>query len=234
MAQAMSYGLRVEPVLTRDGRDLMDQVSFRTILALHYHGIRGAAEDLRVTEATIRRRLRKLDERVGGKVYGSGKLTALGVELLEQMEGRTRQLEEQLEHLWKKPTLTCDGLVLKDGELLLVRRSKAPFKGAFALPGGIMEYGERACDCVVREVEEETGLRTEVLRLIGEYSDPGRDPRGHFITLLYELRVSEGELAGGDDAEYAGFFPLNELPPLAFDHAKLVSEALGGRPEHSL
>jgi 8-oxo-dGTP diphosphatase len=87
---------------------------------------------------------------------------------------------------------------------------------------------------VVREVEEETGLRTAVTRLVGVFSDPSRDPRGHFVTLLFELRATGGSLAGGDDAESAGFFPLDRLPPLAFDHALMVELALSGRPEHNL
>jgi len=161
-------------------------------------------------------------------------LTATGSELIEQMERRQRLLEGQMEHLWRKPTLTCDGLVIRDGMLLLVRRGRDPFKGHHALPGGIVEYGETTEDCVVREVKEETGLDTEVVRLIGIFSDPARDPRGHFITLLYELSEKGGVIAGGDDAESAGFYPLDKLPLLAFDHSVLVRKALGGGPGHSI
>ncbi len=79
------------------------------------------------------------------------------------------------------------------------------------MPGGIVEYGERLEDCVVREVREETGLETRVLRLIGIFSDPGRDPRGHFVSAFYELERTGGELLAGDDAAETGFYPLDRL-----------------------
>jgi 8-oxo-dGTP diphosphatase len=230
----MSYGLRTAAVLTRDGRDIMDQAAYRTLSAVGSSGVHAAARELGVTESTIYRRMRALDLAIGGPCYRDGTLTALGEEVLEHMERHQRLLKEQLEHLWKKPTLTCDGLVLKDGKLLLIRRGRDPYKGKYALPGGIVEYGETVEDCVVREVEEETGLRTAVERLVGVYSDPRRDPRGHFITLLFELRATGGKLAHGDDADSAHFFGLDRLPPLAFEHALMIDQALSVRPGHNL
>lgn len=234
MARAMSYGLRTEAVLTRDGLDIMDQVAYDTLRAVASGGVHGASREMGVAGSTIYRRLRALGQSLGSPAYEHGSLTPQGREVLEQMERHQRLLGEQLEHLWKKPTLTCDGVVVLDGKLLLVRRGRDPSQGMYALPGGIVEYGERVEDCVVREVREETGIRTEVVRLIGALSDPDRDPRGHFITLLFELRATGGELAGGDDAESAELFPLDRLPPLAFDHALMVERALSGRPEHNL
>lgn len=234
MAHAMSFGLRAEITLTRDGLELIDETGLRTLQSVRTNGITGAAIDLGVSRRTVLRRLRTISERTGVPVYEDGRLTVIGSELIEQMERRQRLLEEQMEHLWRKPTLTCDGLVIRDGMLLLVRRGRDPFKGQYALPGGIVEYGETTEDCVVREVKEETGVETEVVRLIGIFSDPARDPRGHFITLLYELSEKGGKVVGGDDAESAGFYPLNELPSLAFDHSILVRKALVGRPGHSI
>lgn len=230
----MSYGLRTEAVLTRDGRDIMDRRAYRTLLAVASRGVKAAALDLGVAESTIYRRLRTLDQASGGSTLVGGSLTSLGEELLEQMERQERLLKEQLEHLWKKPTLTCDGILVQDGKLLLIRRGRDPCRGQHALPGGIVEYGESVEDCVVREVEEETGLRTAVKRLVGVFSDPGRDPRGHFVSLIFELNMTGGSLAGGDDAESAELVPLDRLPPLAFDHALMVELALSDRPEHSL
>jgi 8-oxo-dGTP diphosphatase len=234
MAPAMSYGLRAEGVLTKDGRDVLDMTGYRLLLALHVCGAQGAAGELGVSGTTVRRRVRMLESELGEKVLEKGRLNHLGRELLEHMELRIRLLDEQLEHLWRKPTLTCDGLLMRDGRLLLVRRGREPFKGHYALPGGILEYGESAEGCVVREMEEETGLNTEVICLAGIFSDPGRDPRGHFVTALYLLRETGGRLAAGDDAESAGFFDLDQLPPLAFDHSKLVEEGLRIASEHSL
>ncbi|MCG7844774.1 MAG: NUDIX domain-containing protein [Methanomassiliicoccales archaeon] len=234
MAQAMSYGLRTEVVLTRDGRDIMDNAAYRTLNAVRSAGVSAAALEMKVSEATIYRRLRTLDRAIGGRTFKDGEVTPLGSTLLEQMERYERLLREQMEHLWKKPTLTCDAVVVHGGKLLLVRRGRDPYKGMYALPGGILEYGESAEECVIREVIEETGLRTDIERMVGVFSDPGRDPRGHFVTILYQLRMTGGNLAGGDDAESAEFFPLDQLPPLAFDHAILLRKALAADPEHSL
>jgi 8-oxo-dGTP diphosphatase len=234
MALAMSYGLRTEAVLTKDGRDIMDQLAYRTLNTVSSVGIGAAALEMKVSEATIYRRLRALDRSIGGRTFKDGMVTPLGSTLLEQMGRHEQLLQEQMEHLWKKPTLTCDGVVVQDGKLLLIRRGRDPYKGMYALPGGIMEYGESSEECVIREVMEETGLGTDIVRLVGVFSDPGRDPRGHFVTILYQLRMTGGELAGGDDAASAEFFPLNQLPSLAFDHATLVRKALTTDPEHSL
>lgn len=234
MANFMGYGLRAEAVLTRDGRDVMDQTAYRTLRSVSVHGIERAAKDLGVAPSTVRRRLRGLEKGLGGQVLLGGELTPSAHELLGQMERRSRLLQEQMEHLWKKPTLTCDGLIRRGNEVLLVKRGRDPFKGLYALPGGIVEYGESVEECVAREVLEETGLRTRVMRLVDVLSTPDRDPRGHFITLLYELEILEGEVAGGDDAESAGFFPLNDLPPLAFDHLLMIEKAIGRPPEDDL
>ncbi len=90
-----------------------------------------------------------------------------------------------------------------------------------------MEYGERTEDAVVRELKEETGIDTRPIRLLGVYSDPGRDPRGHFITVAYVLDQIGGELLAGDDAADAVFLPIKQLPPLAFDHSMIVNDFLG-------
>ena len=221
-------------MLTVDGREAADTEDLLALVTLRSLGMSGAASELGVSVSTLRRRVRSLEMRLGGAVRDKDGLTPLGLEVLGEMERRFQQVREQMEHLWRKPTLTCDGLVMEGDRLLLVRRGREPFKGAFALPGGIMEYGESAESCVLREVREETGLSTEVVRLVGVFSAPNRDPRGHFVTLLYELRVTGGELQGGDNAESASFVPVNELPPLAFDHAELVAQALKGRAEHHL
>ncbi|HIH76056.1 MAG TPA: NUDIX hydrolase [Methanomassiliicoccales archaeon] len=149
------------------------------------------------------------------------------------MELYVRLLEAQLENLWKNPSLTCDGLVLRKGKVLLVKRGREPFRGCHALPGGFVEYGESAEDCVVREIREETGLDTEVLQLVGVYSEMGRDPRGHFVTLLYLLREKGGALKPGDDADSAEFFALSDLPDLAFDHGKMIADGIRAA-EHPL
>lgn len=127
----------------------------------------------------------------------------------------------------KRIRLTVDGIVIKDGKILLVKRAKDPFKGRWALPGGFVEYGEKMEEAVTREVKEETGLDTRIIRLFGVYSDPERDPRGHTVSIVYCLKISGGKIHGGDDASEVGFFPLSSLPELAFDHADIISDYRG-------
>ena len=126
----------------------------------------------------------------------------------------------------KSPKLTVDGIIIKDGKILLVKRKNDPFKGKWALPGGFVEYGEKTEDAVAREVLEETGLKTTVDKTIGVYSDPNRDPRGHTITVVYKLDIKGGELESGDDASDAKFFDVNQLPELSFDHDKIIENVL--------
>ena len=129
------------------------------------------------------------------------------------------------------PAVTVDGIVLKDDTLLLVRRGKDPYKGSYALPGGFVELGEALENAVVREVIEETGIRTKVKGLLGIYSRPDRDPRGHTISFVYILIIDDEDARphGGDDAAEAGFFPLTSLPKLAFDHDEIVGDLRKGR-----
>ena len=128
---------------------------------------------------------------------------------------------------YKNPVLTVDGILVEKGKLLLVRRGREPEKGKLALPGGIVEYGESTEDAVVRECKEETGVDTKPVRLLGVYSNPGRDPRGHFVTVAYVLDRIGGDLRAGDDAADAIFMSIRQLPTLAFDHGKIVKDFLG-------
>lgn len=162
----------------------------------------------------------------GGRDGGVSELTALGEKILAEYDSKAGALESQLANEWRKPSLTSDGIVLDGARILLIKRGKNPFKGSYALPGGFVEYGERLEDCVIREVKEETGLTCEVVRLAGVYSDPDRDPRGHFVTAAYHLRPVRGKLAAGDDAESVKWFSTNALPDMAFDHAEIVGEFL--------
>jgi 8-oxo-dGTP diphosphatase len=233
MVPAMTFALRADPVLTKYGQDLLDSDDLHLLLLLRDGGTDRVSATLGIAKGTVLRKVRRIERKVGGKVLQEGTLSPYGTELVERMELYVRLLEAQLENLWKNPSLTCDGLVLRKGKVLLVKRGKEPFRGCHALPGGFVEYGESAEDCVVREIREETGLDTEVLRLVGVYSEMGRDPRGHFVTLLYLLREKGGALKAGDDADSADFFALSDLPELAFDHGKMIADGIKAA-EHPL
>ncbi len=130
------------------------------------------------------------------------------------------------------PRVAVDAVLIHRGKLVLVRRGRPPFLGRYALPGGGVDFGERLEDAVEREVLEETGLDAEVVRLLGVYGDPGRDPRGHTISVAYVLRSIRGEPKAGTDAAATKLVHLSRVPRLAFDHDRIVGDyrrAIRGR-----
>jgi 8-oxo-dGTP diphosphatase len=128
----------------------------------------------------------------------------------------------------KSPKLTVDGIIFDDEKILLIKRRNNPYKGKWALPGGFVDYGEKTEVSVVREISEETGLNTRVNKLIGVYSDPKRDPRGHTVTIVYELFRINGDIKSGDDACDIKFFRIDDLPELSFDHKIIIEDFLRG------
>jgi 8-oxo-dGTP diphosphatase len=127
---------------------------------------------------------------------------------------------------YKNPKITADGAVIKKNKILLIKRKNEPFKGRWALPGGFVEYGEKVEETVIREVYEETGLKTNVKRIVGIYSDPNRDPRGHIVTIVYLLDILGGKLKSDSDASDAKFFNTKDLPKLSFDHNLIINDIL--------
>ncbi len=126
----------------------------------------------------------------------------------------------------KTPNLTVDAVIIEDDRIVLVKRKNPPFKGMWALPGGFVDYGEVVEDAVQREAREETGLDVEVSRLSGVYSNPRRDPRGHTVSIVFVCRRVGGVLKASSDAADVGWFPLDDLPDLAFDHRTIIDEAI--------
>lgn len=123
-------------------------------------------------------------------------------------------------------TLTVDAIIPYKGKILLIKRKNEPFKDYYALPGGIVEYGEKVEDALLREVEEEVNLKGKIYKLVGIYSDPARDPRGHFVSACF-IVIPEGDAKAGSDAKDIGLFSLDSLPKLAFDHSKMIRDAEG-------
>ena len=126
------------------------------------------------------------------------------------------------------PKLMVDVVVpSEEGHVLLIRRASDPYEGYWALPGGFVEVGETLEDAAVREAEEETGVKVEVARLVGVYSNPDRDPRGHNVSCAYLARVLEGEPSAATDAAEVSFLDPSTVE-LAFDHEKIITDALAG------
>jgi 8-oxo-dGTP diphosphatase len=122
------------------------------------------------------------------------------------------------------PLLAVDAVILFQDGIVLIKRDNPPFAGSYALPGGFVEVGETVEAAASREACEETGLAIDLLGLVGIYSNPARDPRGHVVSAAFLARGS-GMLLAGSDARSAKVFPLESLPPLAFDHDKIISDA---------
>jgi 8-oxo-dGTP diphosphatase len=127
----------------------------------------------------------------------------------------------------KTPLLTTD-CVIRDSKarVLLIRRKNEPFKGAYALPGGFVDIGETMEAACRREVLEETGLAVSGLTLVGVYSDPSRDPRGHTVSIAYTTLLPDAPSPqAGSDAEAAEWVADWRKRKLAFDHEKIIADA---------
>ena len=133
----------------------------------------------------------------------------------------------------KTPHLTTDCVIRdNEGRVLLIRRKNEPFKGAYALPGGFVDIGETVEAACRREVLEEAGIAVGELRLVGVYSDPSRDPRGHTVSVAYMTLLPRAPSPkAGSDAEAADWVKDWRKLDLAFDHAEIIADAekLAGR-----
>ena len=128
---------------------------------------------------------------------------------------------------YKNPALTVDTIILEDNKIILIKRLNNPFKDHWAIPGGCVEYGEKVEDAAVREAKEETGLDIELTKLVGVYSDPNRDPRGHTVTVVFLSKIIGGTLKSDSDAKDAKFIDIKELKnmELAFDHDEILKDS---------
>ncbi len=117
-------------------------------------------------------------------------------------------------------------IVHRDGEILLIRRGREPFKGQWAVPGGFVEHGETVENAATREIMEETGVMVKLVDILGVYSDPTRDPRDHHISIVFVAEFVSGKAQGGDDAAQAEWVSLDSIGPndLAFDHYLILRD----------
>ena len=128
------------------------------------------------------------------------------------------------------PAVTTDCVIFgfegSELQVLLIERGIEPFKGKWAFPGGFLNMDETAGEGALRELKEETGLENAYIEQFNTYSDPGRDPRERVITIAHYALVRIQEVKGGDDAAKAQWFPIDEVPQLAFDHDKILRDAM--------
>lgn len=141
-----------------------------------------------------------------------------------------KKAQQKFSYDYPRPALTVDVVLAtreKRPRVLLIQRAGEPFSGCWALPGGFVDANERLIDAANRELHEEAGVRIDDLEQLFTAGDPGRDPRGWTVSVVFLARVDESQLqvAAGDDAADAKWFPLDELPQLAFDHAMILDRA---------
>lgn len=141
-------------------------------------------------------------------------------------------MEKEMKHCYKHPHpgVTTDCVIFGfDGsrlQVLLVRRGIEPYKEWWVLPGGFLHTDEHAEEGALRELQEETGLQGAYIRQFHTFTAPERDPRERVITIAYYALVRKQEVRGGDDATYAQWFALDDVPQLAFDHDQILRKAM--------
>lgn len=133
---------------------------------------------------------------------------------------------------YPRPMVTTDIVVFKKDakgvKILLIERGNPPFEGQWALPGGFVDENEALKTAALRELKEETQLEGIELSQLHTFGNPGRDPRGHCISIVYMgwLTDEKQQVAAGDDAKEVRWFPINDLPQLAFDHKEIIALAI--------
>lgn len=128
------------------------------------------------------------------------------------------------------PLLTVDAVILYEKDkLVLIKRKNPPFQGEYALPGGFVDVGETVEDACVREAKEETNINVKIKKLIGVFSEPSRDPRGHIVSIAYlcEPKTKKEKPKAQDDAASLEIIPVSKIPSLklAFDHMEILKDS---------
>jgi 8-oxo-dGTP diphosphatase len=232
--------LKAKAWLEKDGNFLLSEGRARILeLVSETHSLSQTASIMKMSYRHLWGEIREMEEAFKGPLVsserggvGGGKteLTKEGNQILKEYKRGIKSLDEFLKNRgFLKPSLSTDGIIIYGKKLVLIKRGRPPFKDRYALPGGFVEYNEKVEDAVVREISEETGLSTKIKSIFGVYSDPKRDPRGHTVTVVYELKATGGELKGGDDAKEVKLFPLTKLPDLAFDHDLIVADFISSK-----
>lgn len=138
--------------------------------------------------------------------------------------------EKKYCYKYPHPAVTTDCVIFGfDGNglnVLLIERGIEPYKGKWAFPGGFLNMDETAEEGALRELMEETGLENAYIEQFNTYSELDRDPRERVITIAHYALVRIQEVKGGDDAAKAQWFPIDKVPQLAFDHDKILRDAM--------
>lgn len=142
--------------------------------------------------------------------------------------GSNTTAKRQYTYDYPRPMVTVDVLIVTrepQPGVLLIRRKHDPFAGMWAIPGGFVELDESLEAAARRELREETGVEADQLEQLHTFGDPGRDPRGRTISVVYLAQVDSQQVQpkAADDAAEVGWHRLEQPPPLAFDHAQILA-----------
>ena len=138
---------------------------------------------------------------------------------------------------YRNPVPTINAIIHnKKNQILFIKRTQEPFKNYLSLPWGFINYGEKAEDALRRKVKEETSLNIEPLEILGVYSDPNRDPRGHVLSTVFICLIVDD--SDGKDGKCSGeicWIKLNEIDGNAysFDHKIIIEDYLKWRSNNS-
>jgi len=138
-------------------------------------------------------------------------------------------------YAYPRTAVTVDIIVFKNiennPEILLIERKNEPFKNMWALPGGFVDKDEDIKTAAYRELAEETSIKNIQLSQLQAFGKPGRDPRGHTISIVHIgfLKNNNQKIEAGDDAKNLQWFSVDQLPELAFDHEEIIDYALNNK-----
>lgn len=134
------------------------------------------------------------------------------------------------EYDYPHPAVATDCVVFgfdgRELKVLLIERGVEPYRGMWAFPGGFLRMDETAEECAARELREETGLVLTNVRQLGAFSGVNRDPRERIVSIAFYVLARQSEVRGGDDAANARWWPIDEVPQLAFDHDYILRQAM--------
>ena len=132
---------------------------------------------------------------------------------------------------YRNPVPTVDIILQQESNILLIKRKNDPFKDHLSLPGGFVNEGELVEEAAKRETWEETSLTIEPIEILGVYSDPNRDPRGHVLTVVWVAIVVNGVARANDDSIEVQWVSLNDIDStrLAFDHKQILLDYIQWR-----
>lgn len=168
-----------------------------------------------------------------GEISRNGQNAAQATKITETAETAEAKAHHYDASKYERPSVTVDVVMMtlrqRDLQVLLIKRRSWPYAGMWAIPGGFVNADESLEDAAKRELQEETNLQDVYLEQLYTFGDPGRDPRTRVITVVYFALIDYERLKGvraADDAVDVNWFSVYNLPPLAFDHEKIIQYVL--------